>query len=398
MSQNFSVTVEAPINIAIIKYWGKKDKSKNIPLNPSISITLDMNCLKTKTTIISNKSIKSNTISLNNSKPTPFNSRLLKQLSLITQITTTNNNNNNSISPQQHNKIKITTTNNFPTAAGLASSASGFAASAIGLSLLHNIKLSNNPLLLTQIARYGSGSASRSIHGGFVKWFIDNNNNNKSLIDNCYAMQLFNEKYWEELRIIILVVSSNKKKISSSQGMEISKYTSSLLDKRIINVDKRIIELENAIKNRNFEKFSEICMKDSNEFHSICMNSYPPIFYLNNISKLIIELCHFMNKKSKNGNGVCYTFDAGPNAVLICKNEYWLLVIMNVIKYVFGKEMNGKYDKWIHDPIRLIDNANKNEKIDMKNVEMPKIKSNGIEKIIVTKIGCGAKIVTNSKI
>ena len=111
--------------------------------------------------------------------------------------------------------------------------------------------------------------------------------------------------------------------------MQLSKLTSNLLSKRLQTVKNRILKLEDAIKNKNFDIFAQICMKDSNEFHSICSNTYPPIFYLNDTSKLIIKLCHIINKQfekisnNKNKCIVCYTFDAGPNAVLIILNEFY---------------------------------------------------------------------------
>ena len=138
-------------------------------------------------------------------------------------------------------------------------------------------------------------------------------------------------------------------------------------------------------------------MKDSSEFHAICLDTFPPIFYLNDTSKIVIKVCHFINdwyknkcKTNNNGNKymVCYTFDAGPNAVLIVRNNQCLNIMMKVIKHVFN---NRNDDNWIEDKLKLWNDNNCSLSNDV--IQYPQLKCNGVEKVILTQIGVGAQII-----
>ena len=191
--------------------------------------------------------------------------------------------------------------------------------------------------------------------------------------------------------------------------------TSSLFGARSIHVKKRIVSLEKALANRNFDEFAKICMSDSNEMHSICLSSLPPIFYLNDTSKLIIEFIHNLNEyilnndKNANKNGykyvVCYTFDAGSNAILIVRNSYYLSIVLSCLQYIFQLKNDD-----IQDPLFLV----KENKLDKKNKSKIEPKKDEIiqklvdnfcnatqipkhttmEKIILTEVGRGAHVVT----
>ena len=115
---------------------------------------------------------------------------------------------------------------------------------------------------------------------------------------------------------MILVVSDKEKDTSSTYGMETSKATSDLLRFRASDVVQgRLDALEAAVLAKDFQEFGRITMMDSNQFHAICQDTYPPIFYMNDVSKAIIRLVHVLNEHA--GRVVAaYTFDAGPNAVI----------------------------------------------------------------------------------
>jgi diphosphomevalonate decarboxylase len=118
------------------------------------------------------------------------------------------------------------------------------------------------------------------------------------------------------MRAVILVVSDKEKDTSSTLGMETSKATSALLSHRAQHVvQNRLDEIEAAYLARDFETFGRITMQDSNQFHAVCMDTYPPIFYMNDTSKTIIHLVHMINDHFKCIKAA-YTFDAGPNKVL----------------------------------------------------------------------------------
>lgn len=158
----------------------------------------------------------------------------------------------------------------------------------------------------------GSGSACRSIYGGFVQWKMGTLDNGSDSI----AVQITPSNHWPEMRIIILVVNDTQKKTSSTGGMSRSVRTSDLLKYRVTEcVPKRINTIIEAIHCKNFAVFSELTMRDSNQFHAVCLDTYPPCVYMNDISHAIVDLVHQYNTACGE-NRVAYTFDAGPNACL----------------------------------------------------------------------------------
>ena len=120
---------------------------------------------------------------------------------------------------------------------------------------------------------------------------------------------------------MILVVSDKEKDTSSTSGMETSRKTSELLAYRASSiVQGRLDAIKKAYNERDFETFGRITMQDSNQFHAVCLDTYPPIFYMNDISRMIIRIVHALNNVL-GGIKAAYTFDAGPNAVIYTTEE-----------------------------------------------------------------------------
>nr|CAG4646480.1 EOG090X0AX4 [Macrothrix elegans] len=304
-----SCTCVAPINIAVIKYWGKSDEEQVIPLNDSLSVTLDTDCIYTKTTVKTSADLFQDTIVINNEKASADNLRFRNCLMEVRKLASRSK---NPISVERSKwKVSIISENNFPTKAGLASSASGYACLVYTLAQLYEIDATSSEL--SAIARRGSGSACRSLFGGFVRWYHQK--------DPCIAEPIASADHWPELCCIIAVVSSSFKSVGSTEGMRRSVDTSSLLQHRAKHVvPNRIQEMQQAIVERNFPRFGELTMRDSNQFHAICLDTHPPLFYLNNTSQAIIQLVHSYNEYRQE-IAVAYTFDAGPNAVLFMKEN-----------------------------------------------------------------------------
>lgn len=147
---------------------------------------------------------------------------------------------------------------------------------------------------LSVIARQGSGSACRSIHGGFVHW------KKGDLVDgsDSVAVQVTDELHWPEMRVLIVVVNDKKKKISSTEGMATTAQNSELFTYRVEHVvNKRVTAMKKCITEKDFETFAELTMKDSNQFHAVCLDSYPPLVYMNDVSHKIASLVHMYNKQ-----------------------------------------------------------------------------------------------------
>ena len=301
---------KGPINIALIKYWGKDDEELITPLNNSISLTLDTNTFytETKVTIIPLKESKeiNNVITLTiNEKEYNITQRIKN---VFNKFLTLNVPICQELSSKALN-IKIESLNTFPIASGCASSASSMAA--LVLAITSALKLENilSKTELTKLARIGSGSACRSIFGGICEWVTGDN-------DSSVGVQLYDENYWD-LGIKLIIVNQKEKDISSSIGMKITKETSELFKYRIKDiVIKNLENLKISLKEKDFNSLAETIIKDSNNFHACCRDSYPSFNYLNEQSEYIIKAVTLLNKLSER-NICAYTFDAGSNAFLV---------------------------------------------------------------------------------
>ena len=314
MSKNiYKGKAKGPINIALIKYWGKADEDLITPLNNSISLTLDMNTFYTETKVTiekieenSNNEIKENIITLTiNGKSSNITNRIKnvfkKFLSLDIPIC-------KELSSKLL-KIKIESINTFPIASGCASSASSMAALVLSISSALNLQNILSKTELSKIARIGSGSACRSIFGGICEWVTGDDN------ISC-AQQLYKNDYWD-LGVKLIIVNQKEKDISSSIGMKITKETSDLFKYRInYIVNNNIEKIKKFLEEKDFNNFAEVIMKDSNNFHACCRDSYPSINYLNEESDFLMKCVFTLNQINKK-NICAYTFDAGSNAFLI---------------------------------------------------------------------------------
>ncbi|XP_059470339.1 diphosphomevalonate decarboxylase [Neocloeon triangulifer] len=296
------VTCVAPVNIAVIKYWGKRDEELILPLNDSISATLSTDHMHAKTTVMASETFTEDKIWLNGKEESIENPRLQNCLKDLREKAKREGD-----AVTANLKVHICSVNNFPTAAGLASSAAGYACLVYTLAKVFGVEGD-----VSSVARRGSGSACRSVFGGFVRW------HQGELLsgEDSLATQIVPANHWPQMRILILVVSDARKTTSSTSGMQRSVETSELLTHRIKNcVPKRVEAMKKAIEERDFETFAEITMKDSNQFHAVCLDTYPPAVYLNDVSHAIIRLVHQYNAACGQIK-VAYTFDAGPNACL----------------------------------------------------------------------------------
>lgn len=234
--------------------------------------------------------------------------------------------------------LRLVSINNFPTAAGLASSAAGFAALVRAIANLY--ELTQSPTQLSLIARQGSGSACRSLMGGYVAWRAGVAADGSDSI----AEEVAPESHWPEMRALILVVSADKKGVASTAGMQTTVATSTLFKTRATEVvPKRMEEMEDAIAAKNFPAFAETTMRDSNSFHACCLDSFPPIHYLNDVSRAAMNAVETINRRA--GELVAaYTFDAGPNAVIYYEEKNSKLVA-GVFRYVLTnvKGWDGLY-------------------------------------------------------
>lgn len=304
------ITAFAPANIALIKYWGKKDEELRLPLNSSISMTLDK-CF-TITTVEFDKKYKTDSFGIVGEEVNEKEKmRVFKHLDRVRKLAKINL------------RAKVLSKNSFPKSSGIASSASGFAALTLAATKAAGLNLSKKELSI--LARLGSGSACRSIPDGFVEWKKGERS------DDSYAYSLYPASYWD-LRDIICIVNLPGKKIGSTEGMENAK--SSLFFKgRLKNLKNKIEKIKKALKERNFMLLGKTIEEEAINMHVVAMTQKPPIFYWNKDTMEIIQSVFLWRNK---GLLVYFTIDAGPNVHLICegKNEEEVFKKAKVIKGV----------------------------------------------------------------
>ena len=271
--------------------------------------------------------------------------------------------------------VHICSENNFPTAAGLASSAAGYACLMYALGKLFGIESDEQ---ISTLARMGSGSACRSIYGGFVQW-IKGNDSKTSI-----ARQIVDENYWPEMRVLVLVVNDQQKDTSSTSGMQLTIKTSPLMKYRVEMVPQRVEKMISAIKSRDFHTFAELTMKDSNQFHGLCEDTYPPLVYMNDISRTIRKFVHKYNEYY-GANRVAYTFDAGPNACLYLLESEVPNVVQLLLRH--DKDLKIKGDVDLSQPLPT------DWLTDFFGAQ-PILRPNSLRYIISTRIGCGPQIVS----
>lgn len=290
-------TSKAPANIAFIKYWGRKNEKLRLPLNSSISMNLSE--AYTITTVEFLKSHKQDEIIIKNGRFLPKDAdRIIEHLERIRRLA------------KSRLFAKVVTENNFPRNAGIASSASGFAALTMAATKALGLDLTEKELSI--LSRLASGSSARSIPDGFVEW----KEGEKS--EDSFAYSLYNEQYWD-LRDLVLILDEERKKTSSSEGhRQIS--SSPFLKVRLSNLSGKIISLKKALKEKDFYSLGEIIEQEAIEMHAIMMTQGQPLFYLTGKT---IELIEKTRELRKDGLPVYFTLDAGPNMHLICegKNE-----------------------------------------------------------------------------
>jgi diphosphomevalonate decarboxylase len=202
-------------------------------------------------------------------------------------------------------RAEVMSENNFPSGAGIASSASAFAALALAGSRAAGLNLSEPEL--SRLARRGSGSAARSIPGGFVEWQVGTNE------DDCFALSIAEPGHWD-LVDCVAIVSSAHKKTGSTEGHSVA-WTSPLQAARVADAARRLEICRKAILERDFDAFASIVELDSDMMHAVMMTSTPALHYWKPAS---LEVMNRVRQWRSEGFPVCYTVDAGPNIHVIC--------------------------------------------------------------------------------
>jgi len=285
--------VRSYTNIALIKYWGKENSELKIPMNNSLSLTLD--AFYTETKVSFDPDLSEDKLTIDGEQQDPAS---LKKAQIILDL----------VREQAGfaSKASIESINHVPTAAGLASSASGLAALAGAASQAANLSLSEKELSI--LARRGSGSASRSIYGGFVEWEKGYSN------ETSYSYQV-DQANWD-IGMLFIIVEDAKKDVSSSTGMKRTVETSPFYSVWLDTLDEDLSDIKQAIKDQDVFKVGEIAERNALKMHATNLGAKPPFTYWTADS---IRAMDSVRKLRKEGYPVHFTMDAGPNVKLIGK-------------------------------------------------------------------------------
>ena len=303
---SFRATAQAHPNIALIKYWGNRDQALRLPSNPSLS--MNMAGLLTTTTVEFDPMLKQDVLILGGrdigGKGLERVSRFLDQVRKKTsEVVRTYG------SPETSEVSRlfahVESRNNFPAGAGLASSASGFAALAVAASAAAGLQL--NEAELSRLARLGSGSACRSVPGGFVEWALGTDDRSS------FAYSIASADHWD-LHDIVALIDVEHKAVGSTEGHAVAD-TSPLQAARVATAPDRLAQARTAVLARDFAALADVIELDSLMMHAVMITSSPVLMYW---QPATIAVMHAVRQWRANGLAACATIDAGPNVHVIC--------------------------------------------------------------------------------
>ncbi|NQM29620.1 diphosphomevalonate decarboxylase [Streptococcus suis] len=302
----------AHTNIALIKYWGKRDKQLFLPMNSSLSLTLD--AFYTDTKVVFDSELTGDEFYLNGNVQNETEIlKISRFLDLFREYI------------GEGNFARVESLNFVPTAAGLASSASAFAALALATSTALHLDLS--PAQLSTFARRGSGSSTRSLFGGFVEWDMGTGSEDS-------MARPIDDADWD-IAMIVLAVNTGPKKIASREGMDHTVATSPFYSAWVETAQSDLADIKVAIANRDFEKLGQITEHNGMKMHATTLSANPPFTYWTADSLLAQEAVRQVREKT--GLSAYMTMDAGPNVKVLCR-ESEMNEFVNELSQIFPRE------------------------------------------------------------
>lgn len=282
-------------NIAFVKYWGNRDAQLRIPASGSISMNLAG--LHSLTRVTFDPALEEDELFLNSrAVPGPERLRVSAVLERVRQLAS------------MSCFARVESSNDFPTGAGIASSASAFAALSLAASAAAGLAL--NERELSRLARLGSGSACRSVPGGFVEWLAGEDD------ESSFAFSLAPAEHWR-LDDCVALICQEHKATGSSEGHALAE-SSPLQPARLAGAAQRLERCRKAILERDFEALAEVVEQDCLLLHAVTMTSQPALLYWQPATLAVIHAVLEMREK---GTPACFTIDAGPNVHVLSPGQ-----------------------------------------------------------------------------
>lgn len=287
-----TATARANSNIALVKYWGKRDRALNIPAVGSISITLD--ALSTETTVLFDPALTDDELWLDGRQQSA--SRASVVLDLVRTLA------------RVETRARVTSKNNFPTGAGLASSASGFAALVVAACSAAGVEASERELSI--LARRGSASAARSLFGGYVELHVGTRADGS----DSFAEQLLPGDEWP-MAVVVAITDLSEKAVSSTEGMQATSGTSPFYGAWVETAAGDLAGMLSAIAARDFAALGELAEYSCLKLHALMLTTRPALVYWNAAT---IAALHAVRDLRASGTPAYFTIDAGPQLKALC--------------------------------------------------------------------------------
>jgi diphosphomevalonate decarboxylase len=289
------VRAVAHANFALVKYWGKRDTGLNLPDVGSISITLE--ALYSETEVVIDPALAEDRFELDGEPEAAGAQRVRALLERI-----------RALAGREH-RAAVASRNNFPTGAGLASSAAGFAALVTAAERAYGLALP--AARRSELARIGSGSAARSVHGGFVEMARGERDDGRDAV----AEPLAPAEHWP-LEVVIAVSDTGRKAVGSTEGMQRTADTSPFYDAWVAHQPNDLAAARRAIEARDFDLLADVSEASALAMHGLAMSARPGLLYFNATT---MECLHRVRALRAGGVPVFFTVDAGPQVKAVCE-------------------------------------------------------------------------------
>lgn len=288
-------TAQASSDVALVKYWGKKDEILRLPENGSVSMKLAG--LDTVTTVEFSEELIHDVVTIQGTQDQEEAKRVSKHLDRVRKLA------------GKHLWARVDSKNTFPKGTGLSSSGSGFAALTVAASQSIGLDLTEKELSI--LARQGSGTACRCICGGFVEW-LDGETSETS-----YSQTIFDQSHWD-IRDVVAVVDEGKKLVSSTEGHE-SARSSIFYEARLQNIKTKISDVKQYLQKKDFTALGTLVEAEALEFHSILLTSSPSLiaWYPGTI-----EVMHTVRNLRAAGIEAYFTINTGFNVHILTLPQY----------------------------------------------------------------------------
>lgn len=288
MSRPETATARAHANIALAKYWGKADVARNLPAVPSLSLTLSG--MRTTTTVTFDAELGSDELVLGGvaqqGKPLARAARLLADVRTLAGVS---------------DFARVRSDNDFPTASGLASSASGFAALALAATAALGLELPRSRV--SALARAASASAARSLYGGYVELGASAE----------AAEPVAPPEHWP-LTMLVAVTSEAAKDTGSTDGMQHTARTSPYYESWVKDAPRLFEEVKAAVLTRDFERLAPAAEQSALAMHASMLAASPALIYFRPATLAVIDAVRAARRA---GTPACFTIDAGPHVKVL---------------------------------------------------------------------------------